>query len=200
MYYTVLYYKVVCVCVWVACLHVPLMATINLGEASGAWTSWFCSCFSKGPFFSFDHPTFIWVAGEKWKRRAAFIPTLFYYYMMMIMMLLGLIYYSNRVNCHLSSSWIHVPGTMLYSKYYKVDVNKFQVCFGFLFKCPPQSPFCASMLFTLSLLSTFIPGDMCNKMAHVVECRGGLLHRHFYSMRCTLFIAVFAYYFDEIVK
>ena len=91
--------------------------------------------------------------------------------------------------------------TMLYSKYYyKVDVNKFQVCFGFLFKCPPQSPFCASILFTLSLLSTFIPGDMCNKMAHVVECRGGLLHRHFYSMRCTLFIAVFAYYFDEIVK
>ena len=90
--------------------------------------------------------------------------------------------------------------TMLYSKYYKVDVNKFQVCFGLLFKCPPQSPFCASILFTLSLLSTFIPGDMCNKMAHVVECRGGLLHRHFYSMRCTLFIVVFAYYFDEIVK
>lgn len=90
--------------------------------------------------------------------------------------------------------------TMLYSKYYKVDVNKFQVCFGFLFKCPPQSPFCASILFTLSLLSTFIPGDMCNKMAHVVECRGGLLHRHSYSMRCTLFIAVFAYYFDEICE
>ena len=89
---------------------------------------------------------------------------------------------------------------MYHSKYYKVDVNKFQVCFGFLFKCPPQSPFCASRLFTLSLLSTFIPGDMCNKMAHVVECRGGLLHRHSYSMRCTLFIAVFAYYFDEICE
>ena len=89
--------------------------------------------------------------------------------------------------------------TMLYSKYYKVDVNKFQVCWLFI-QMPSSSSFCASILFTLSLLSTFIPGDMCNKMAHVVECRGGLLHRHFYSMRCTLFIAVFAYYFDEIVK
>ena len=153
----------------------------------------------KGTFFSFDHPTFIWVAGEKWKRRAAFIPTLFYYYMMMIMMLLGLIYYSNRVNCHLSSSsWIvHVPC-------YILSITKLMStssrCVGFLFKCPPQTSFCASILFTFSLLSTFIPGDMCNKMAHVVECRGGLLHRHFYSMRCTLFIAVFAYYFDEIVK
>ena len=54
--------------------------------------------------------------------------------------------------------------TMLYSKYYKVDVNKFQVCFGFLFKCPPQSSsssFCASILFTLSFCCQHLSLGTC---------------------------------------
>ena len=71
----------------------------------------FALAFQRDLFFFWSSHLYMGGAGEKWKRRAAFIPTLFYYYMMMIMMLLGLIYYSNRVNCHLSSSsWIvHVP-------------------------------------------------------------------------------------------
>ena len=148
----------------------------------------------KGTFFSFDHPTFIWVKSE------SSLPNTFLQHDDNDVVRAHLLLKSSQLS--LEQQQLNSTCTMLYSKYYyKVDVNKFQVCFGFLFKCPPQSsPFCASILFTLSLLSTFIPGDMCNKMAHVVECRGGLLHRHFYSMRCTLFIAVFAYYFDEIVK
>ena len=39
----------------------------------------------------------------------------------------------------LEQQQLNTTCTMLYSKYYKVDVNKFQVCFGFLFKCPPLS-------------------------------------------------------------
>ena len=136
------------------------MATINLGEASGAWTSWFCSCFSKGPFFLLIIPP---LYGWRVKSESAEQPSSQHFFtddndVVRAHLLLK----SSQLS--LEQQQLNSTCTMLYSKYYKVDVNKFQVCFGFLFKCPPQSSsssFCASILFTLSFCCQHLSLGTC---------------------------------------